>query len=226
MGGSKMSTKANFIGAIVLLGITGLAGCATGHLFGGDYKTNVNVKTVVSSYDDEAFRERLEKRPVLNFISYSKDDIRYRAENREVVRACMEAAEVLGFKTELDKTDCSGCVDVLTMHKFELYAAEGDVQMSCSSYYGGYYQSLSCSTYRPVYRTNNRWLGLTFMDPSAKKTIHQIDGYSTGNTQSVTQVALEMCYAVLLDFPKRFENSRHTVSRDLEYERRPASAGH
>lgn len=207
----------------LLIGLSLITGCTTGRLFNNSNIDNYDpVRTAVTSYDDEAYRDLLATRPTLNFISYSQDDIRYRSENREVVKACRAAAEVLGFRTELDSSNCSNCIDVLTLHKFELFAAEGEVQMSCSSYYGMTYKSLSCSTYRPVYRTNNRWLALTFMDRTAKKTIHQVDGYSTGSTPSVTQVALEMCYADLLDFPKRFENEFYTISRHLQLERRSA----
>jgi hypothetical protein len=181
--------------------------------------SKVVVDTRVTAYTDENYKKDLSPSITLNFKSPNGDDVRFRSDIQEIIKSCRSAAAVLGFKTSLDEKNCTHCVNVLTMRKFERTVTAGDPQTHCASYYGKSFGSATCYTYRSMYAENDRWIGLTFFN-QAGKSIHQIDAYSSGPTQSVLQVAEEMCYAALKDFPQKFENEDYSISRHLELERK------
>lgn len=177
------------------------------------------VEPVVSAYSDDDYQGKLNEKTVFNFKIPNYSDLRTKSDSQQIIKSCREAAGILGFKTELNAKNCKNCIDVLTMHKFEVSTEESSPRATCSSYYGNFYGSTTCYTYKKTFKQNDRWIGITFYDSAMKKSVHQIDVYSTGSISSVTKVALEMCFAALSEFPKKLENEKYRVSLDLEEER-------
>lgn len=179
---------------------------------GSDY---TQVHSFVTSYPDQNVVQSTQK-PALKFITATIDQVRFKSLANELVSKCTLAAEALGYEVIPSNKECKDCLKVLASPLFNIKNEKGIRLTGCADFFGSNFGTASCYTYQDT-EDFNRWLGLTFYNAKTKTVVNQIDVYSDGPT-STNEVATEMCFAALEDFPAKLNETKKSVNLGLKKE--------